>query len=47
MTARAYRCGGDTAAANSATGSGAFPATSTARTTSYAVIAPRQVPKKA
>ena len=47
VTAAAYRCGGDTAATNSATGGGASAPCSTARASSYAMIAPRHAPNSA
>jgi hypothetical protein len=45
MTAMAYRWGADTAAGNMATGIGAHLRSATRRVTSYATMAPRQVPK--
>ena len=47
MTAMAYRCGADTAAGKMAMGSGAHLRSATRRVTSYATMAPRQVPKMA
>ena len=47
MTAMAYRWGADTAAGNSAMGIGAHLRSDTRHVTSYATMAPRQVPKMA
>ena len=45
MTAMAYRWGADTAAGKRAMGIGAHLRSATRRVTSYATMAPRQVPK--